>query len=140
MGRIIGLDYGTVRIGVATSDERQIVATPLATIQNKSDFLKQLEEILKPLGVIDQIVVGLPLKLSGQDSPMTEEVRRFAKALEEKLNLPIELWDERLTSALVEKSLLETGVRRKERAQLSDTLAATVMLQSYLDRRETLLS
>lgn len=137
---MIGLDYGTVRIGVATSDERQIVATPLATIQNKSDFLKQLEETLKPLGAIDQIVIGLPLKLSGQDSPMTEEVRRFAKALEEKLRLPIELWDERLTSALVEKSLLEAGVRRKERAQLSDTLAATVMLQSYLDRRETLLS
>lgn len=135
MGRIVGLDFGTVRIGVAVSDERHILARSLGMLQNTADFSKKLMELLKKEGTIDKIVVGLPLKLSGQDSTMTEAARKFAKSLEESSKLPVELWDERLTSALIERSLLDAGVRRKERAQMSDTLSAVIILQSYLDRK-----
>lgn len=135
MGRIVGLDFGTVRIGVAVSDERHILARSLGMLQNTTDFSKKLMDLLKKEGAIDKIVVGLPLKLSGQDSAMTEATRKFAKTLEESSKLPVELWDERLTSALIERSLVDAGVRRKERAQMSDTLSAVIILQSYLDRK-----
>lgn len=135
MARIVGLDFGTVRIGVAISDEKQIIARPLGILHNKSDFFSQLQKLLKQEGAIEKIIVGLPLKLSGQDSHMTQNARQFAKKLEENLHLPIELWDERLTSAFVERSLVDAGVRRKQRAALSDTLSAVLILQSYLDRK-----
>ena len=135
MARIVGLDFGTVRIGVAISDEMQIIARPLGILHNKPDFFSQLQKLLKQEGAVEKIVVGLPLKLNGQDSPMTQNARQFAKKLEETLQLPIELWDERLTSAFVERSLVDAGVRRKKRAALSDTLSAVLILQSYLDRK-----
>ena len=136
MGRIAGLDFGTVRIGVAISDERHILARPLGMLENKPQFPEKLHELLKKEGAVDKIVVGLPLKLSGQDSTMTESARKFAKELEEKMKIKVELWDERLTSALIERTMVDAGVKRKERAKVSDTLAAVLILQSYLDRKE----
>lgn len=136
MGRIVGLDFGTVRIGVAISDEMQILARSLGMLNNTADFANKLIELLKKEGSIDLIVVGLPLKMSGQDSTMTEAARKFAHDLEQDLQLPVELWDERLTSALIEKSLTGAGVKRKERAKMSDTLSAVIILQSYLDRKD----
>jgi putative Holliday junction resolvase len=136
MGRIVGLDFGTVRIGVAVSDERHILARSLGMLHNKPDFAHKLMALLKKEGVIDKIVVGLPLTMRGQDSAMTEAARQFAKNLEQDVQLPVELWDERLTSALIERSLVDAGVRRKERAQMSDTLSAVIILQSYLDRKD----
>ena len=138
MGRIVGLDFGTVRIGVAVSDERHILARSIGTLQNKPDFSLKLMELLKKEGAIDKIVVGLPLNLSGKDSTMTEAARLFAKKLEAEIKIPVELWDERLTSALVERSLTDAGVKRKERAKMSDTLSAVLILQSYLDRKDFL--
>ncbi|MGH2639013.1 MAG: Holliday junction resolvase RuvX [Rhabdochlamydiaceae bacterium] len=138
MGRIVGLDFGSVRIGVAVSDERHILARALGVLINKPDFLQKLIELLKKEGTIDKIVVGLPLKMSGQDSAMTEAARKFAKDLEENIKLRVELWDERLTSALIERSLTDAGVRRKDRAQMSDTLSAVIILQSYLDQKDFL--
>ena len=136
MGRIVGIDFGTVRIGVAVSDERHILARSIGTLLNKPDFSLKLMDLLKKEGAIDKIVVGLPLNLSGKDSTMTEAARLFAKKLEETIKIPVELWDERLTSALVERSLVDAGVRRKERAKMSDTLSAVLILQSYLDRKD----
>lgn len=138
MGRIVGLDFGTVRIGVAVSDERHVLARSLGMIHNKPDFAVKLMELLKKEGAIDKIVVGLPLTMRGQDSTMTEAARKFAHNLEADVKLPVELWDERLTSALIERSLTDAGVRRKERAQMSDTLSAVIILQSYLDRKDFL--
>jgi putative holliday junction resolvase len=138
-GRIVSLDFGMVRIGVAISDERQIIARPLSTLQNKPRFHQTLQELLQQervWGSVIKIVVGLPLKLSGKDSAMTEAARKFAEALGKDLPLPVELWDERLTSALVERLLSDAGVSRKKRALLSDSLSAVAILQSYLDRRE----
>lgn len=136
MGRIVGLDFGMVRVGVAISDERHVLARSVGVVHNKADFAERLLELLKKEGAIDKIVVGLPLTMSGQDSAITESARMFAKMLEESTQLPVELWDERLTSALIEKSLTEAGVRRKERARMSDSLSAVIILQSYLDRYE----
>jgi putative holliday junction resolvase len=138
MGRIVGLDFGTVRIGVAISDERHILARSLGMLHNKPDFVQKLMELLKKEGAIDKIIIGLPLKMSGQDSAMTEAARKFAQDLGEDIKLPVELWDERLTSALIERSLTDAGVRRKDRAQMSDTLSAVIILQSYLDRKDFL--
>lgn len=135
MGRIVGLDFGLVRIGIAISDEMHILARPLGVLHNKPDFSSQLQTLLKQEGTVEKIVIGLPLKLSGHDSTMTQAARQFAKTLEGSLQLPVELWDERLTSALVERSLTDAGVRRKQRAALSDTLSAVLILQSYLDRK-----
>lgn len=138
MGRIVGLDFGTVRIGVAVSDERQILARSIGTLLNKPDFSQKLKDLLKKEGAIEKIIVGLPLQMSGKDSSMTTAARAFAEQLEKTINLPVELWDERLTSALIERSLVDAGVRRKDRAQMSDTLSAVIILQSYLDRKDFL--
>jgi len=82
---------------------------------------------------IEQVIIGLPLDMRGKDSPMTEEVRKFADYLGKALQLPIVLWDERLTSAQAERQLRDAGMKRKQRAEFNDTLAAALILQSYLD-------
>ncbi len=133
MGRLLGIDYGRVRIGVSVSDETRMIARPLCCLEYKKDFIEKLQKELKPLLPIDAIVVGLPLDMRGKDSPMTEEVRKFADYLKAALQLPIVLWDERLTSAQAERQLQDAGLKRKERAQFNDTLAAALILQSYLD-------
>lgn len=133
MGRLLGIDYGRVRIGVAVSDETKFISRPLCCLEYKKDFIDKLQKELKPLLPIDLIVIGLPLHMSGKDSPMTEEVRKFSEYLHQALRIPVKLWDERLTSAQVERELRDSGMKRKERAGLNDTLAAALILQSYLD-------
>ena len=133
MGRLLGIDYGRVRIGVSVSDETRMIARPLCCLEYKKDFIEKLQKELKPLLPIDEIVIGLPLDMRGKDSPMTEEVRKFADYLHKALQLPIVLWDERLTSAQAERQLRDAGMNRKKRAEFNDTLAASLILQSYLD-------
>ena len=138
MGRLLGLDYGRVRIGVALSDETRFLASPLCCLENKKDFPDKLKRELKN-SRIDAIVVGLPLLMNGKESPMTAEVRTFSEYLGKVMELPIILWDERLTSAQAERSLQDLGMNRKKRAEASDTMAASLILQSYLDcKRNTL--
>jgi len=133
MGRLLGIDYGRVRIGVSVSDETQMIARPLCCLEYKKDFIEKLQKELKSLLPIDEVIIGLPLDMRGKDSPMTEEVRKFADYLHQALQLPVVLWDERLTSTQAERQLRDAGMKRKERAQHSDTLAASLILQSYLD-------
>lgn len=133
MGRLLGIDYGRVRIGVSVSDETKMIARPLCCLEYKKDFIDKLQKELKPLLPIEQVVIGLPLDMRGKDSAMTEEVRKFADFLGKALQLPIVLWDERLTSAQAERQLRDAGMKRKERAEFNDTLAAALILQSYLD-------
>lgn len=132
MGRLLGIDYGKARIGVAISDETHLLARPLCCLDNKPDFFDKLKTELKSY-TIDQVILGLPLLMNGQDSPLSLEVRQFSQKLEDILQIPLILWDERLTSAQVEKSLKDFGVKRKKRAEVSDVLAASLILQSYLD-------
>jgi len=134
MGRIVCLDFGTKRIGVAISDERKILARPLGMVLAGAKFFEELKKLLRSEGVIEKIVIGLPLKMSGQDSAMTTMARSFAEEIKNHFPYPVELWDERLTSMLVEKALSEAGASRKRRAEVSDTLSAVVILQSYLDK------
>ncbi len=138
MGRIAALDYGTVRIGLAMSDERKIIAQPIACLQTKKTH-KQTAEMIKlelaKFSTIECVLLGLPLHFSGKESPMSLEVRKFAQILECTLNLPIVLCDERLTTAFTERALIEGNVRREKRKSLIDALSATVVLQTYLDKR-----
>lgn len=136
MGRIVGIDFGTARIGLAISDERRIIATPLETVKaGKSDVetVKQIAVVLSKYKNIDAIVIGLPLLLNGKEGEMALRVKAFAKIVEQTLSLPIVFWDERLTSSGVERMLLDLDVSRKKRAQLSDALSAVSILQNYLD-------
>jgi putative Holliday junction resolvase len=133
MGRLLGIDYGRVRIGVSVSDETRMIARPLCCLEFKKDFIDKIKKELKPLLPIDAVVIGLPLDMRGKDSPMTQEVRKFADYLHQALQLPIVLWDERLTSAQAERQLKDAGLKRKQRAEFNDTLAAALILQSYLD-------
>lgn len=133
MGRLLGLDYGRARIGVAVSDEGKILSRPLCLLDNRPGFFEKLKQELNPLLPIESIILGLPLHLSGKDSPLSEEVKKFRDLLQKELVLPVILWDERLTSAQADRALRDAGLNRKKRAQKEDTFAAALILQTYLD-------
>lgn len=136
MGRIVGIDFGKVRIGIAISDDRRIIAQPLETIKAGKDHLQTAKLICQSLTRykdIDTVVIGLPLLLNGKEGEMALLVKVFAEALKQTAPYPIVFWDERLTSSGVEKMLLDLDVSRKKRAQLSDALSAVSILQNYLD-------
>lgn len=134
--RILGIDYGLARIGLALSDERLSFAHPYKTLAaKKNSFLnaQALAEELKAIGPLSHIVIGLPIHLSGKESPLSKEVRQFVDHLKALTEIPIVLWDERLTTAGVERSLKDSGMRRKQRSQIIDQLAASEILQNFLD-------
>ena len=136
MKRIIGIDYGEVRIGLALSDPLQIFASPLKTIEAKHSLQETAQAIAKEISLhepIEKIVLGLPLMMSGKESPGSIKVRELAKFLEELTKKPVILWDERLTTAQVEKTLKEAEMSRKKRALYLDAMAASAILQSFLD-------
>jgi putative Holliday junction resolvase len=140
LGRIVGIDFGKVRIGLAISDEMKIIARALETIKAGKDHAqtaKMIAQALLSYKNIEAIVIGMPLHLSGKESEMSQLVRLFAKVLEKELPHPILFWDERLTSAAVEKMLIGMDVSRKKRAELSDALSAVSILQNYLDSLRT---
>lgn len=135
MGRIVAIDYGNVRIGIAITDERRIIAQPVGTVRMAKTLPLTFELIKKELArysLIDLLVVGLPLLLSGQEGEMALKAKAFGNALAESLSLPVVFWDERLTSAQVDRMLRDSDVSRKKRALLSDQLAAVTILQNYL--------
>jgi putative Holliday junction resolvase len=133
MSRILSIDYGEKRIGMAVSDESAVLASGLGSIENKGESFV-ISEIKKICGEnkVGKIVVGRPLGLSGQKTNQTEKVEKFANTLERKVKLPIELVDERFTSVLAKKYILEKG--RKRSKEKVDTLSAKILLQDYLDR------
>ncbi len=133
----MAVDYGTVRIGIALSDERHILATPLRTLINKKDSLDEILKIAQQNNV-ERVIVGLPLKEDGSDSHMTKQVRGFAERLHQKLSLPVELYDERYTSLLAQDSMIESGKKRKDRQKKGelDKRAAAILLQEYLDNNK----
>jgi putative Holliday junction resolvase len=136
VGRIVGIDFGKVRIGLAISDERKIIAQSLETIKagkTHAETAATIVHALLPYKNIEAIVIGMPLLMNGKESEMSGAVRLFAEVLKTQLPYPIHFWDERLTSAGVEKMLIDMDVSRKKRAQLSDALSAVSILQNYLD-------
>ena len=135
--RIMALDVGTKRIGVAVSDELSITAQGLETIERKG--LDRDLDVIRNLArerLVSEIVVGLPLNMNGTPSAKTKEVIEFMDLLAKAVTLPVKMWDERLTSIEAERRLLEADMSRAKRKRLSDKLAAQIILQSYLDARK----
>jgi putative Holliday junction resolvase len=132
--RILALDHGTKRIGVAVSDELKMIATPLEYIPAEpfAGFLDRLKEILREKEV-ELILVGMPRNMDGSYGPAALKVREFVAVLKEAVTIPLQTWDERLTTAQAQRFLIEGGVRRDQRKEKVDKTAAAILLQSYLD-------
>ncbi len=133
-GRLLGLDVGGKRIGVAVSDEGQILASPWGMVEQGRNAIEDIRRIAREAGAV-AIVAGLPTGLSGREGAQAADTRRFADSVGEALDLPLSYWDERLTSSQAERMLVDAGMRRKERRSQIDALAASLMLQTYLDFR-----
>ena len=131
MSRVVGIDYGTKRVGVALSDESRMIASPYRVIEAAA-AVEMIEQIVAEEDS-ELVVVGLPTGLAGNETPSTISAREFAEELSERLTVTVELADERFTSKVAEDVLIEAGMTRERRRQIRDKMAATVMLQSYLD-------
>ena len=133
--RIAALDVGEARIGIAVSDELGLTAQGVGVVQRRGGRhdLEALAERLAPYQP-ERLVVGLPLNMNGTEGPQAEKVRAFATRVAEHLNLPLEFSDERLTTVAAERTLLEADLSRRRRRDLVDQVAATLILQTYLDR------
>jgi putative Holliday junction resolvase len=134
--RILGLDVGSKTIGLAVSDPLGITAQGLETIrrQNKRVDFAQLQRVIREYEVAE-IVVGYPLRLSGDEGAQGEKMQRFAAGLRGRFALPVHLWDERLTSAQANRVLRESEMSIRRRGEVVDRLAAVLILQGFLDRR-----
>ena len=132
--RILALDHGTKRIGVAVSDETKTIALPLEYILTEpfALFLERLKKILSEKE-IDLILIGQPRNMDGSYGPATQKVEAFVAVLKTAIPVPIKMWDERLTSAMANRALIQGGVRRDQRKEKVDKMAAAILLQSYLD-------
>ncbi len=135
--RILGLDYGDRRIGVAVSDELGITARGLATIVRKG-LKRDLDELERMIGACgaEKIVIGFPVRLDGTAGIQCEKVDRFIRALEKRFTLPVERWDESLSTWEAEEILSEALVNRKKRKAVVDRLAASIILQDYLNKQK----
>jgi putative holliday junction resolvase len=141
--RLIGIDFGMSRLGLALSDERQIIATPFQTIQAEKKTEQTINKILVVIAQIEQtqacqieeIIVGLPLMMSGRTGFQADEVKHFVQQLSNATSTPVRTWDERLTTVQAERSLRESQMTRKKRSKVVDIVSAAIILQSYLDHK-----
>jgi len=133
-GRILALDVGGKRIGVAMSDPDRIIASGQQTIDAqppKQAYARIVDMVSRE--AVTQIVIGLPLTLRGEIGPQAEVVQKFAQELEKRVSVPVALYDERLTSVAAERSLEAMGVKKNKRRDHVDELAAVLILQAYMD-------
>lgn len=136
-GRVLALDFGSRRIGVAVSDPLGITAQQLPPIRREGDR-KDIDAIADVASEyrVDTVVIGLPILPGGTEGTEAAKVRRFALKVNERLGLPVVPWDERFTTVQAERLLIESGVRRERRREVRDSLAAALLLQSALDARK----
>lgn len=134
IGRMLGLDIGERRIGVAISDELGMIASPVGMIPRASDVAAEVRSLIARYNAV-RLVAGLPIGLSGREGPQATLVREFTDALAAEIDLPLDYWDERLSTAVAERSLIEGGARRNKRKERVDAVAAAVILQGYLDNQ-----
>ena len=132
--RLLGLDVGTKTIGLALSDTRRVIASPLDTIRRR----RFRDDVAILLALVDRhdiggLVIGLPLSLAGGDSPRSQSERQFARNLLALRELPIALWDERMSTAAVTREMIAADMTRKRRAEIVDKVAAAYILQGCLD-------
>ena len=134
MGRILGIDYGDSRIGLALSDPTKVIASPFQTLDNKglSTLIKELEDLIIEKD-IECFVIGLPIGLDGNDTKQTKKVRDFVVAIKETVNVPIHFQDERLSSQSASRSLVEQNIKSGHNKKMIDQSAAAIFLQQFLD-------
>jgi putative Holliday junction resolvase len=133
--RLLGLDVGTKTIGMALSDVTRSIATPYDTIRRTkfTDDAKAIRKVLES-NQVGAVVIGLPINLDGTEGPRAQSTRAFARSLAAQIDLPLLFWDERLSTAAVERHLIEADASRKRRAEVIDRMAAAYILQGALDR------
>lgn len=132
-GRVLGLDLGDARIGVAISDDARRMAVPLGTVRTGAPAdLRAIADLIREHGVT-LVVVGHPLQLSGESGERAHHAERFAAAIREALDVPVQLQDERLSTVEADRALRETGASGRDRRRTIDRSAATVILQAWLD-------
>lgn len=134
--RVLGLDWGQVRIGVALSDPSGTIAQALEVIPRRgfAQVLGRVQELIAEHDV-DRIVVGLPMRLDGGEGKEAAAVREFVAKLQIAVPVPVDVADERLSTAEAEKTMIEAGARRSQRRTARDAVAAALILQTYLDRQ-----
>ena len=134
--RVLAIDHGTKRMGIAISDPSGMIAQPLEFIPAEpfAPFLERLKELILEKEV-DMILVGMPRNMDGSYGPAAAKVQEFVAVLKETIAIPIKTWDERLTSAQANRMLVQADVRRKDRKEKVDKAAAAIFLQSFLDSR-----
>lgn len=133
MGRILGLDPGSKRVGVAVSDLNHLIASPYAVL-DAHDAVDQLVRLCEEEDV-EAVVVGLPVALAGHEGSAAAAARSLGEAVGEATGLPVDYADERFTSKIAEEAMVRGGLRRRKRRDIRDKMAATVMLQGHLDSR-----
>ncbi|MGB6065789.1 MAG: Holliday junction resolvase RuvX [Desulfomonilaceae bacterium] len=132
--RILGLDVGSKRIGIALSDELGFTAQGLETLvcRTLEEDVDRIVELSTEYGV-QEIVVGMPYNMNGSEGPQVHKVRAFMEAIRRRVNVPLREWDERLSTVAAERTLLEADMSRAKRRKVIDKLAAVIILQGYLD-------
>lgn len=134
--KILAVDYGDTRTGLAISDRTEFLATPVGTVteRNAERLAQKVADSAKEQGA-ELIIVGLPINMNGTRGPRAEKCEAFAKMLKELVDCPVEMWDERSTTVTAHNILNTTNVRGKARKAVVDTVAASIILESYLDHR-----
>ncbi len=137
--RLIGLDLGTKTIGIALSDVSRIIATPYSTIK-RVKFKQDAEQLIDIINEheVAGLILGFPVNLDGTEGPRAQSTRAFARNFLQLKEIPITLWDERLSTVAAERTLLDADASRKRRAEVIDKMAASFILQGALDRMQTL--
>jgi putative holliday junction resolvase len=137
--RLLGLDVGTKTVGLALSDVTRSIATPYHTIR-RSKFTEDASQIREAIekNQVGGLIIGLPFNLDGSEGPRAQSTRAFAHNLATRIAVPIAFWDERLSTAAVERHLIEVDASRKRRAEVIDRMAAAYILQGALDRLKRL--
>ena len=139
MGRIMAIDWGERRIGVALSDESRIIASPHTVIKRVGSLDKDLAEIARIAteNEVTLIIFGLPMRLDGTMGPAAEGVLEVVEKLRPKVSVPVDTWDERLSTVAAERALIGGDVSRKKRKTIIDQVAAALFLQAFLDSLES---
>lgn len=131
---VIGIDWGEKRVGVAVSDPAGIVAVPMLTLEvtRQKDLFNSIKAICEEKEA-EKIVVGIPINMDGSKGPMCDKVEAFIQRLSDHISIPVEKWDERMSTMTADKALIEADMDNRKRKAVRDKLAAQVILQGYLD-------
>lgn len=134
--RILALDFGSHRIGVAVSDPLGIIAQPLPAVfrQGNNRDIDAIGALIREYSAV-RVLIGLPLTLGGEEGTQAKRARAFGERIRERFDIPVEMWDERLTTVQAERHLIASGIRREKRKNIRDSLSAVLVLQNALDYR-----